>query len=462
MMNGPHPPGIRSTATLACDVVTSAGAFFAVNGLLTAPEPPTWAGLAIALPATLAWPLALAHQAAPWRSTLHRTRETFVHVGRSGILPLGLLAAGAAFGLPLLSLGFVVAFGAAQFVLFAAWRLLGERIHRADQAVEERFLLVVGSGPRAVALKRTIEMHPSWGLQIVGYLDDADVPISHEIPESAMRKLVDIRELLREVVIDEIVFAGPRAMLSNLTPVLAAAAEAGIPFSILSDLFGDCAVPPRFSSVGSVSTLRFTAAPSGASLFLKRTFDLVAGSVLMTLAAPIVGAAAIAIVATSKGPIFFRQTRCGLHGRRFQMLKLRTMAVDAEQQLDHLAHLNELSGPAFKIKDDPRVTSVGMWLRRFSIDELPQLWNVVRGEMSLVGPRPPIPREVAQYSTSYQRRLAMRPGLTGAWQVSGRSRMRDFADWVKLDLEYIDNWSFALDLKILMRTIPAVVNGTGE
>jgi lipopolysaccharide/colanic/teichoic acid biosynthesis glycosyltransferase len=144
------------------------------------------------------------------------------------------------------------------------------------------------------------------------------------------------------------------------------------------------------------------------------------------------------------------------------MLKLRTMTADAEAQLESVAHLNEMSGPVFKIRNDPRVTPVGAWLRRFSIDELPQLWNVVRGDMSLVGPRPPMPREVAQYSTGHQRRLAMRPGLTGAWQVGGRNRVKDFAAWVKLDLEYVDNWSLGRDLKILAQTIPVVLGGTGE
>jgi exopolysaccharide biosynthesis polyprenyl glycosylphosphotransferase len=313
-----------------------------------------------------------------------------------------------------------------------------------------------------VALKRSIEANPAWGLQIAGYLDEADVPVDDEISPSAMHKLIDIREILRERVVDEVVVAAPRSLLPKLPPVLAACAEAGTPVALLSDLFGDCAAPPEFSSVGSLSTLRFSTGQHNPTLIFKRALDLIAGSVLLVLASPFIAAAALAIAATSPGPILFRQVRCGLHGRRFEMLKLRTMTVDAEQQLASLTHLNEMSGPVFKIKEDPRVTPVGAWLRRFSIDELPQLWNVVRGEMSLVGPRPPIPREVAQYSTAHQRRLAMRPGLTGAWQVGGRNRVHDFAEWVKLDLEYIENWSLALDVKILLRTLPVVVSGSGE
>jgi exopolysaccharide biosynthesis polyprenyl glycosylphosphotransferase len=346
--------------------------------------------------------------------------------------------------------------------VLVGFRLLSARLARAGEGATERFLLVVGSGPRAAALKRSIDANPGWGLQIAGYLDETDDPISDEISPSALHKLIDIREVLRETVVDEVVVAAPRSLLPQLPPVLAACAEAGTPVALLSDLFGDCAAPAEISSVGSLSTLRFSTGQHHPALFLKRALDFVAGSVLLVLSAPFVAAAALAIAATSRGPVFFRQTRCGLHGRRFDMLKLRTMAADAEAQLESLAHLNEMSGPVFKIRNDPRVTPVGAWLRRFSIDELPQLWNVVRGEMSLVGPRPPIPREVAQYSTAHQRRLAMRPGLTGAWQVGGRNRVNDFAEWVKLDLEYVDNWSLSRDLKILAKTLPTVMGGTGE
>lgn len=449
------------STSLPFEIAASAAAFVGADALLaTTTDPTSSSRLAVALLASLAWPLALQH-AAPGRLSTHSVRELLGLVVRSGLLPIPLLCLAAAFGAPL-TWSFVAVFASAQFGALVGVRLLVGRLERSDQAAGERFLLVVGSGPRAVALKRSIEANPSWGLQIVGYLDDSGAPISEEISSSAVHKLVEIREILRSMVIDEVVVAAPRSLLPQLPPVLAACREAGIPVALLSDLFGDCAPPPEFSSVGALSTLRFSSGQHGRYLILKRALDLVGGSLALALSAPFIGLAAIAIAATSRGPVFFRQTRCGLHGRRFEMLKLRTMTADAEEKLASLAHLNEMSGPVFKIKDDPRVTPIGAWLRRFSIDELPQLWNVVRGDMSLVGPRPPIPREVAQYSTNHQRRLAMRPGLTGAWQVGGRNRVSDFAEWVKLDLEYIDNWSIALDLKILLRTVPAVVNGTGE
>jgi lipopolysaccharide/colanic/teichoic acid biosynthesis glycosyltransferase len=178
------------------------------------------------------------------------------------------------------------------------------------------------------------------------------------------------------------------------------------------------------------------------------------------LAAPVILATAIAIRLDSPGPVFFGQIRCGLNGRRFRCWKLRTMCVDAEQKRKELAHLNEMDGPVFKINHDPRVTRVGYVLRRFSLDELPQLWNVFTGDMSIVGPRPPVPHEVAQYVDSERRRISMRPGLTCLWQVNGRNNI-NFEEWVKLDLEYIDSWSLSSDFKIMLKTIPAVFRGTG-
>jgi exopolysaccharide biosynthesis polyprenyl glycosylphosphotransferase len=196
------------------------------------------------------------------------------------------------------------------------------------------------------------------------------------------------------------------------------------------------------------------------ALLLKRAIDLVASVAAIAVLAPVFLIAGILVKTTSRGPIFFRQTRVGLNGRKFTLFKFRSMYEDAEGQRAALQDRNEMSGPVFKIKDDPRITPVGKWMRRFSIDELPQFWNVLAGHMSLVGPRPPIPDEVKKYERWQRRRLSMKPGITCLWQVSGRNGV-DFEDWMRLDLAYIDTWSLRLDVQILLRTVPVVIIARG-
>jgi exopolysaccharide biosynthesis polyprenyl glycosylphosphotransferase len=211
-----------------------------------------------------------------------------------------------------------------------------------------------------------------------------------------------------------------------------------------------------------IPLLTFTNTPGAPfPIFVKRLLDLSVSLTGLIVLSPVLLATALLIAVSSRGPVLYRQVRCGLNGRRFTLYKFRTMIEGADAQLDAVAHLNEVSGPAFKARQDPRVTWVGRILRRLSIDELPQLANVLRGNMSLVGPRPPLPDEVARYERWQLRRLSMKPGLTGLWQVSGRAGLDDFARWIALDLAYIDQWSLWLDLKILLKTIPAVLSARG-
>ena len=201
--------------------------------------------------------------------------------------------------------------------------------------------------------------------------------------------------------------------------------------------------------------------PPGFWLIVKRLVDILFAFIAIFLLLPVFALIAIAIKLDSMGSVLFVQKRVGLNGRHFDFLKFRSMHIGAEKKLEGLRSKNEMQGPAFKMKNDPRVTRVGYFLRKYSLDELPQLWNVVRGDMSLVGPRPAVPGEVRIYERRYRRRLSMRPGMTCIWQVSGRSDIKDFETWVKLDLEYIDNWSLGQDLKLLFKTIPAVISGVG-
>jgi exopolysaccharide biosynthesis polyprenyl glycosylphosphotransferase len=197
------------------------------------------------------------------------------------------------------------------------------------------------------------------------------------------------------------------------------------------------------------------------SLVLKRLVDVFGASVGLVLLSPLLLLLVLLVKVTSRGPAFFVQERCGFRGRVFRFYKFRTMVIDAEQRKASLAHLNEMKGPAFKIRRDPRVTPVGRFLRKCSLDELPQLWNVLRGDMSLVGPRPPLPEEVECYNSYQAQRLAVMPGITGLWQVSGRSSLPDFEVWLELDLKYARHWSLALDLRILLKTVVVVLLARG-
>lgn len=419
--------------------------------------------LVVALVATFVWPF-LFEQLGLYGS---QRRVGLFDVARR-LLLAGALAttvvAGLAYAISApLAPAFPIVCSAAQLAALGTLRiaiLLGLRFARR-QGRNYRNVLIVGSGPRARSAAALIEQNAEWGLRILGFADETGDPVDPALADRPIYKLSEVQRLFRDEVVDEVVVACPRAMLPAVEPVAAVCASVGVPMTLFSDLFGDYLPPPRSGRFGGMPALSFAMVHhSPVKLAVKRGIDVAASAVLLLLTAPLLAVAALAIKATSPGSVFFRQVRCGLYGRRFEMLKLRTMYTDAEQRKQELLHLNEASGPVFKMRDDPRVTPAGRWLRRWSIDELPQLWNVLRGHMSLVGPRPPIPTEVALYDIADRRRLSMRPGLTCLWQVKGRSRI-GFEEWVRLDLEYIDGWSLLADLKILFRTVPAVLRGTG-
>ncbi|HPG27628.1 MAG TPA: sugar transferase, partial [Myxococcota bacterium] len=324
-----------------------------------------------------------------------------------------------------------------------------------------RNVLIVGTGSRAAQVKRSIDSNPQWGLCILGFLDDVDTPVDPSLFNAKLFGIGQMGELLRDQVVDKVLVAVPRSMLGRLEPVLSACSSTGVPLTMTTDLFGDYMPTPWIGNFGARPTLEFAMVHHNSFMLgVKRTVDVLGASLALMVSAPIVALAAIAIKLEDGGPVFFRQTRCGLYGRRFSMVKLRTMCPDAEARKADLVQLNEMDGPVFKVKLDPRITRVGAFLRRYSLDELPQFWNVLRGEMSLVGPRPPVPEEVIHYEISERRRLSMRPGITCIWQVGGRNEI-GFQEWVRLDLEYIDSWSLALDAKILAQTVPAVLLARG-
>jgi exopolysaccharide biosynthesis polyprenyl glycosylphosphotransferase len=420
--------------------------------------------LALGLTASLSWPL-LFQQLGLYESPIRLGIERIVaRLVAAGLLAtLALVATAFVTAVPvdpsfpvlcgLIQLAVLAAFRLASFAILGWVPLRGQRRHN---------VLIVGSGPRAAYVQRVIERHPDRSLRIVGFIDDGPPEQGACVPEEQIYKLPDMPEILRGEVIDEVVVACPRSMLGSIVTVVDTCAAAGVPITLLSDIFGDYLPPPQVKRFGSLPALNFAPVHhSRIMLGVKRCIDVVGACVGLLLAAPIIAASVVAIKLTSPGPAFFAQQRCGLNGRRFKMVKLRTMQVGADEMKEGLDNLNEMEGgPAFKIRNDPRVTPVGRFLRRYSLDELPQFVDVLRGNMSLVGPRPSVPSEVDEYQTFERRRLSMRPGLTCFWQVSGRNDI-GFDDWVRLDLQYIDTWSLTNDFKILLQTIPAVLRGTG-
>jgi exopolysaccharide biosynthesis polyprenyl glycosylphosphotransferase len=325
-----------------------------------------------------------------------------------------------------------------------------------------RTVLLVGTGQKAAQLADFLEAHPHWGFRVMGYLDDdngGEIRRAKRWPCAG--KITDLEAVLLREVVDELVFVIEKGKLGAYEEALLVAERHGVRAHVSLDIFPHVLARPVLEELDGIPLLSFTTTSSNPThLVVKRALDLAVSLFLFFVTLPIQLLAAIAIKLTSSGPVFFRQVRCGLNGRHFTLLKFRTMDAGAEQRLFEVSHLNEMSGPVFKMSKDPRLTVVGRILRRLSIDELPQLVNVIRGDMSLVGPRPPLPEEVAHYQPWQRRRLSMNPGLTCLWQVSGRNEV-DFDRWMALDLKYIDTWSPMLDLKILLKTVPAVLSGRG-
>ena len=322
-------------------------------------------------------------------------------------------------------------------------------------------ILLVGSPADAQPLLQVLAEHPEWAIQPVGWLGTPPAPEETAPALPYLGTAATLAHHLTEQPIDEVLLVGAVPELGALSGLAAVCEELGVPLAMDANFLGLRAARAEVQDFEGWTTLRFTTAPTpGLAWLLKRVMDATVAALGLLLCAPLLLLIALLVKLGDGGPVLFVQQRAGLHGRPFPMLKFRTMVPDAEARLATLAHQNEMSGPVFKMARDPRVTGVGRWLRRTSLDELPQLYNVLVGQMSLVGPRPPLPAEVRRYARWQLRRLSVRPGITCIWQVSGRSNI-DFDRWMALDLQYIDSWSLWLDLRILLQTVPAVLRGTG-
>lgn len=335
-----------------------------------------------------------------------------------------------------------------------------------------RHVLVIGSRQLAVSVITTMHRHEEIGYRIVGCLDPDTRVVGQEVVEGV--KVIDtverLPEILREQVVDEVIFAMRLKRVPRATKLIAAAETLGVTVRIVPDwqlerkLYDPNLSRVRLESFLGVVTMTIsTVPPASSALHVKTILDYLFAAAALLLLSPLLLLIGAAIKLKSPGPVIFSQERCGLNGRCFPVFKFRTMVMDAEAKLAELRAHNEADGPVFKIRQDPRIIPwVGTFLRKTSLDELPQLFNILRGEMSLIGPRPPIPQEVEEYEPWQRRRLSMKPGITGLWQTSANRNDVSFEEWMALDLKYIDNWSLFLDSKIFFKTALVMITGMGR
>ena len=399
-----------------------------------------------------------------WLHGLYRPRARWTlrsegtAIGRSVVvMALVTLSVLFVFRLPDVSRSFLLLLFPAQWLTTIASRLVlrwgFERLRARGYNL--RYVLIVGAGPRAQAFAAQLADHRELGLQIRGFVDDKPA----ELPRGwkYLGPLDGIEAFLHEDVVDEVAICLPFTQMEKINAIAHLCEEEGKIVRLPVDMLDRAFAAGRVEDLDGTPVYSLVSGPDRVvALVVKRMLDvLIAGAGLIVLS-PLLLGIAVAIRLRDGAPVLFRQVRVGLHGRRFEVLKYRTMVADAEARYGEVVGLSDPR--AFKVTDDPRITSTGRFLRRTSLDELPQLWNVLKGEMSLVGPRPAPPREVAGYDMWHRRRLSMKPGITGLWQVSAR-RLDDFDGRAELDLSYIDRWSLWLDLKILARTVPAALEG---
>ena len=350
--------------------------------------------------------------------------------------------------------GVIIWFGGVSLILMFAKEELLRFVFKRQfaRAPNKRRFLLVGTTDEIVRMRRELKMRDEEGIEIPAELNLSEISVDYLV------------ELLHEHSVNGVILSAKHAYFEHVEAAIRACELEGVEAWLVADFFNTQISRVSFDDFYGRPVMVFRTAPEASwQSMAKSAMDLfISLAALVLICSWLFPIVALLIKLTSPGPVLFRQKRSGLNGRPFTMFKFRTMGTDAEQRKQELAAFNEMSGPVFKIAKDPRITPIGRILRKFSLDEFPQLYNVLRGDMSLVGPRPLPEYEVKRFDdVAHRRRLSVKPGLTCLWQVSGRNEVKNFEDWVRLDLRYIDNWSIWLDLKILLRTIPVVLLGTG-
>ena len=359
----------------------------------------------------------------------------------------------------------VVVFIVVNLALLTSEKLLlfytAKVIRRRGQ--NRKTVLVVGTGKQSRRFVSAIDKNFHWGLDIIGYLDPVNENVGKEIfGKKVLGTFNDLPTVLQANPVDEVIIVVSTSRIGEVTKVLEACECEGVQVRIVSDFLGAIAKKFKADVIYGLPIISIGYIPDNQlALAAKRGMDIVTALIGLIFLSPLFLIIAASIKISSPGPVFYEWNVVGWNKKPFRSWKFRTMVVGADKMQKQLAHLNEMNGPVFKITNDPRITPIGKFLRKYSLDELPQLWSVLKGDMSLVGPRPAGSHELSRYESWQRRKLSIKPGITCLWQVNGRNKINNFDDWAKLDLEYIDNWSLKLDCKILLKTIPAVFTGKG-
>ena len=458
-----HAIGFRTLLMLA-DAVVAAGLLGILSVVRFGDEWLTHWQPVLAEPAGFVASYSSVWVAVLWLHGLYRPRSRWtlrsegLAIGRAtvvmALITLSLLFA---LRLPDVSRTYLLALFPTQWAVTLASRVLMRIAFERMRArgYNQRYVLVVGAGPRGQAFAAQLEDHRELGLRILGFVDDHkfDLPRGWK----HLGRFESLQTLLHDGVIDEVAICLPFSLWDRVNAIAHICEQEGKIVRVPVDVLDHAFAAGRIEDLDGTPVYSLISGPDRvAALVVKRAIDIAVSAVAVVVLSPLLAGVALFVRLRDGSPVLFRQERVGLHGRRFNVIKFRTMVIDAEARYDELVEQSDAR--AFKLTDDPRITPTGRILRRTSLDELPQFWNVLRGEMSLVGPRPAPPREVDGYDIWHRRRLSMKPGITGLWQVSAR-RSDDFDGRAELDLSYIDRWSLWLDLKILARTLPAALEG---
>lgn len=468
-------PSFHRRILQAADGLTTALSFFVAylvwdqfRRLTNISHPLSVAGGSIALVAAFSfvWVFILSRLGAYSYGRLTSLWREWRNIAQAAVLGVFLFFAAHFFlRLGYIARSYVMIFGAVNFLLLALEKTILFFVAREvrKRGFGKRRILIAGGGEHARIFLESAGRSQASGVMVVGLVSEEPGAAVPGFPEVRNLGTYDeIETILHGRVVDEVLICISWEAFGPVRRIIECCEREGVPVRIFSDFFGELIRRIRLDRPYGMNIVSLITLPDNEfRLAAKRLMDLAGSGLLLLLLSPLFLAVALLIKITTRGPVFYRWNVIGLNKKPFRSWKFRTMIPEADRLKAGLIDRNEMRGPVFKMKDDPRITKIGKFLRKYSLDELPQLWSVFLGDMSLVGPRPSYPDELARFDSWHRRKLSVKPGLTCLWQIRGRNRISDFDAWVRLDLEYIENWSLWMDVKILLKTIPAVLRGTG-